>query len=148
MRIIVDADACPVKEIIVRLARKFELPVLMVADTSHEINDGYSEVMTISQGRDAVDIALINASRKGDVVVTQDYGVASMALGKGAYAIHQNGFVFDDSNMDKLLFERHLGQKIRRSGGKTKGPRKRTKEDDNNFEAAIHSLLLRILRMN
>ena len=148
MRIIVDADACPVKEIIVRLARKFELPVLMVADTSHEINDGYSEVMTISQGRDAVDIALINASRKGDVVVTQDYGVASMALGKGAYAIHQNGFVFDDSNMDKLLFERHLGQKIRRSGGKTKGPRKRTKEDDINFEVAIHSLLLRILRMN
>lgn len=76
-------------------------------------------------------------THKNDIVVTQDYGVAAMALGKGAWALNQNGLIFSSSNMDKLLFERHLGQKVRRAGGRTKIIRRRTKEDDERFESAL-----------
>ncbi len=141
MRILVDADACPVKGIIVKVAKELGLSVVMFIDTSHVINDGYSEVVTVDKSRDSVDIALINRTAKGDVVVTQDYGVAAMAIPKGARAISQNGLVYTDANIDRLLFERHLGQKVRRSGGRTTGPGKRTKEDDIKFEAAFRSLL-------
>lgn len=140
MKIIVDADACPVKDIIVKVAKEYSLQVLMLADTSHIINDGYSQVMVIAQGRDAVDIALINETHKGDIVVTQDYGVASMALGKQAFAMHHNGFLYDEDNMDRLMFERYLGQKVRRAGGRTKGPQKRNQEDNRRFEAALRQL--------
>lgn len=141
MKILVDADACPVKQIIIKIAKQYELPVMMFIDTSHELNDGYSEVITIEKARDSVDIALINKVSRGDIVVTQDYGVAAMALPKGAKAISQNGLIFTNDNMDQLLFERHIGQKVRRAGGKTSGPRKRTKEDDNKFEDAFRHLV-------
>lgn len=141
MKILVDADACPVKHIILKMAKKLELQVVMVIDTSHILNDGYSEVITVDKARDSVDIALINRTAGGDIVVTQDYGVAAMALGKRARAINQNGLVYTDNNIDKLLFERHIAQKVRRSGGRTSGPRKRTREDDESFEKAFSILL-------
>lgn len=144
MKILVDADACPVKGIIIRVARERSIPVTMFIDTSHILQDGYSEVVTVDKSRDSVDIALVNRVSKGDVVVTQDYGVAAMALPKGAKAISQNGLVYTNDNIDRLLFERHLGQKVRRSGGKTSGPRKRTKEDDERFEAAFRGLIAQI----
>ena len=143
MEIFVDADACPVKEIIVKLAKKYHLSVTMIIDTSHIINDGYSKVITVEKGRDSADIKLINLLHKGDIVVTQDYGVAAMALGKGAFPMSQNGLLYDDSNMDRLLFERHLGQKIRRSGGRTNSIKKRTKEDDLRFESNFEDLISR-----
>ncbi|MCX7709680.1 MAG: YaiI/YqxD family protein [Clostridia bacterium] len=141
MRILVDADACPVKQIIVRIAKEKNIPVTMFIDTSHILNDGYSEVVTVDKDRDSVDIALVNKVKRGDLVVTQDYGVAAMALPKGAKAINQNGLVYSNENIDKLLFERHISQKVRRSGGRTSGPRKRTKEDDERFEAAFRRLV-------
>ena len=129
MKILVDADACPVKEIIVRQAKKRGIPVVMLLDTSHILNDGYSKVITVDKGRDSVDIRLANLLEAGDIVVTQDFGVAALALGKRAKAMNQNGMVYDDRNMDQLLFERHLGQKIRRAGGRTAGAKKRTRSD-------------------
>lgn len=141
MKILVDADACPVKSIIVNIAKEYKLDVTMLIDTSHELNDGYSTVITVDKARDSVDIALINIAKTDDIVVTQDYGVAAMALGKGAKAINQNGLIYNDGNIDKLLFERHIGQKVRRSGGRTKGVRKRTKEDDENFERMFRRLI-------
>jgi len=141
MKILVDADACPVKEIIVRLAKAAEIPVTMVIDTSHQLNDGYSRVVTVDKGADSVDFALMGLLRAQDVVVTQDYGLAAMVLGKGARAINQNGRIYNDENMDRLLMERHLSSKIRRSGGRTKGPSKRKKEDDEAFEIAFRNLL-------
>jgi uncharacterized protein len=140
LRILVDADACPVKNIIIRIAREKKVPVVMFIDTSHVLNDGYSEVITVDQSRDSVDIALINKVCKGDIVVTQDYGVAAMALPKGAKALNQNGLIYSNDNIDKLLFERHISQKVRRSGGRTSGPKKRTKEDDDKFERAFKGL--------
>ena len=141
MQILVDADACPVKQIIVRLAKQRNIPVTMLIDTSHELNDGYSKIITVDKEADSVDYALMGLLTREDIVVTQDYGLAAMVLGKGARAVNQNGLVFTDKNIDKLLMERHIGQKIRRSGGRTKGPVKRTKEDDARFEAAFENLL-------
>ena len=141
MQILVDADACPVKQIIVRLAKKHNIPVTMLIDTSHELSDDYSTIITVDKQADSVDYALMSLLTREDVVVTQDFGLAAMVIGKGAKAINQNGLIFSNENMDKLLLERHIGQKIRRSGGRTKGPSKRTKDDDARFEAAFNAML-------
>lgn len=141
MHIFVDADACPVKDIIVRIARENNLPVTMIIDSSHELKDQYSTVITVEKGKDSVDLVLINQVKRGDIVVTQDYGLAALVLGKSAKAINQNGLVFSNENIDRLLMERHVGQKIRRGGGRTKGPRKRTREDDERFEKAFLQII-------
>ncbi len=141
--IYVDADACPVVRIIERLAKERGLPVTLLCDTNHVLNSDYSEVKVIGAGADAVDFALVNLCIKGDVVVTQDYGVAAMALGKGACAIHHSGRRYTQENIDQLLFERHLAKKARSGKGKhhLKGPSKRTSEDDKRFEEAFARLL-------
>lgn len=141
MRILVDADACPVKAIITRLARQRKIAVVMVLDSSHVFSDGYSQVVTVDTGRDSADYYLANLMRAGDIVVTQDYGVAAMALGRGAHAINQDGLVYGADNMDRLLFERHIGQKVRRAGGRTRGVKKRTEEMDMRFEKALKEML-------
>lgn len=141
MRILVDADACPVKQVIVRLAKEHNIPVTMLTDTSHELSDGYSTVVTVDKHADSVDFALMGMLEREDIVVTQDYGLAAMAIGKGARALNQSGLVFTDANMDRLLMERHIGGKIRRSGGKTKGPAKRARGDDARFEAVFERML-------
>jgi len=142
VKILVDADACPVKQIIVRLAKQHKIPVTMLTDTSHELNDGYSTIITVDQQADSVDYALMGLLSREDIVITQDYGLAAMVIGKGAKAINQNGLVFTNENIDRLLMERHIGQKIRKSGGRTKGPSKRTKDDNVRFEAAFEKLLV------
>ena len=141
MKILVDADACPVKKIIVRMARARGIPVTMLIDTAHELDDGYSEVVTVDKAPDSVDFALISRLSPGDVVVTQDYGLAAMVLGKRGHAINQNGLIYSDKNIDRLLAERHIGAKIRRGGGRTKGPSKRTTEDDERFERNFEKLI-------
>lgn len=146
MKILVDADACPVKSIIVRTAKQYGIEVLMFIDTSHELYDDYSEIIMVDKARDSVDIALINRTCKNDIVVTQDYGVATMALPKGAFALNQNGLIFESSNIDRLLFERYMHQKVRRSGGRTSGPGKRTRENDEKFEKAFKALCIRALQ--
>jgi len=139
----VDADACPVVHIVERIARAKGIPVTLLCDTNHVLTSDYSQVRVIGAGADAVDLALINACQRGDVVVTQDYGVAALALGKGAHAMHQSGMRYTSENMDRLLMERHLARKARMGKGKhhLKGPSKRTREDDERFEAAFTSLL-------
>ena len=127
MRILVDADACPVKEIIVRLAKQRRIPVTMLIDTSHQLKDGYSEIITVDKQADSVDFALMGLLAREDVVITKDFGLAAMVLGKGARAVNQNGLVFTDGNIDRLLMERHISATVRRGGGRTKCPAKRTK---------------------
>ena len=130
MKILVDADACPVKEIIEKVAKQKNIEVVMYIDSSHILSSDYSKI--------------VNDSEKGDVIVTQDYGVASLALGRSAYAIGNSGLIYDNDNIDKLMFERFLGQKVRRAGrkgGKTFNPKKRTKEDDERFEQNLLKIL-------
>ena len=144
MRIYVDADACPVIPIVEQVAEKNNIAVTLLCDTNHVLDSDYSEVKVIGAGADAVDFALINLCRKNDIVVTQDYGVAAMALGKGAYAIHQSGKWYTDENIDQMLMERHLGKKARRGSGKNhlKGPKKRTEEDDVRFQKSFERLIM------
>ena len=132
MQIFVDADACPVVRIVEEIAEKYHIRTTLLCDTIHVLNSDYSEVIVVGAGADAVDYKLICLCHKGDIVVSQDYGVAAMALGKGAYAIHQSGKWYTDANIDQMLMERHLNKKARRSSGKNhlKGPRNRTDEDD------------------
>ncbi|HWT26384.1 MAG TPA: YaiI/YqxD family protein [Mobilitalea sp.] len=149
MKILVDADACPVKEIIEEVAMANQIPVLMFIDTSHILASEYSEIISVSKAPDAVDFALINRARKGDIVVTQDYGVAAMALGKGAYAIHHNGKVYTDSNIDQMLMERHIAKKSRRAGERVGGhAKKRTSVEDEHFMQAFHRLCEKAVKEN
>ena len=142
MMIYIDADACPVTQIAEDIARMYALPVTLLCDTNHILTSDYSAVKTIGAGADAVDLALINLCQQGDIVITQDYGVAALALGKGARAIHQSGKWYTDENIDSLLMERHLAKKARRSGKHhLKGPAKRTDEDDRRFAGSFERLI-------
>lgn len=145
-RILIDADACPVIRIAERTAKAYGFPVTLLCDTNHVLTSQYSDIKVIGAGADAVDFALINLCRRGDVVVTQDYGVAALALGKGAYAIHQSGGLYTQDNIDQMLMERHLARKARMGKGKhhLKGPKKRTREEDEAFAAAFAQLLEKI----
>ena len=143
MQIFVDADACPVTRIVEQTARERGIPCSLLCDTNHVLSSDYSEIRIIGAGADAVDFALINLCHKGDIVVTQDYGVAAMALGKGAYAIHQSGRWYTNENIDRLLMERHMAKKARMGKGKhhLKGPAKRTLEDDDRFRESFEKLV-------
>ena len=147
MKILVDADACPVVSIVEHVASKYRIPVILLCDTNHVLQSAYSEVKVIGAGADAVDFALVGLCQKGDLVVTQDYGVAAMILGKGAYGIHQSGKWYTDENIDRMLMERHISKKIRRSESKhhLREPAKRTAEDDARFDEALERLILKIL---
>ena len=132
--IYIDADACPVTHIAEEIARRHGIPVTILCDTNNVMYSDYSTAKLIGAGTDAMDLALINLCKAGDIVITQDYGVAALALGKGALAVHQSGKYFTDDNIGGLLMDRHLAKKARRSGKHhVKGPAKRTKEDDRRF---------------
>ena len=118
MHIYVDADACPVIGIVERIAKSHNIAVTLLCDTNHYLTSDYSEVVYVGAGADVVDFKLISLCEKGDLVVTQDYGVAAMALGKGAYAIHQSGKWYTNENIDQMLMERHINKKARRSSHK------------------------------
>lgn len=143
MKIFVDADACPVIDIVEDIATKYNIPVTLLCDTNHVLTSDYSEVIVVGAGADAVDYKLISICHRGDIVVTQDYGVAAMALGKGAYAIHQSGKWYTNENINQMLMERHLNKKARRASSRNhiKGPRKRTEEDDQRFAESFEKLL-------
>ena len=143
MRVFVDADACPVVGIIEKVAREHNVPVTLLCDTNHVLSSDYSEVIVVGAGADAVDYKLISICHKGDIVVSQDYGVAAMALGKGAYAIHQSGKWYTNENIDQMLMERHLNTKARRASRKNhlKGPRKRTSEDNERFRESFEKMI-------
>lgn len=143
MKIFVDADACPVVDIVEDIATKYNISVTLICDTNHVLTSDYSEVIVVGAGADAVDYKLISICHRGDIVVTQDYGVAAMALGKGAFAIHQSGKWYTNENIDQMLMERHLNKKARRASSRNhiKGPRKRTEEDDQRFAESFEKLL-------
>ncbi len=130
-----------------RVAEKYGIPVVLLCDTNHVLQSEYSEVKVIGAGADAVDFALVGLCQKGDLVVTQDYGVAAMILGKGAYGIHQSGKWYTDENIDRMLMERYISKKVRRSKSKhhLRGPAKWTAEDDTRFEESLERLIRKCL---
>ena len=141
MKILVDADACPVVDLTVREAKARNIPVTLITDTAHVLNCTDAEVITVEKGSDSADFKLVNLVQKGDLVVTQDYGLAAMVLAKGGRALNQNGMIYSEQNMDTLLFTRHIAKKVRMAGGRTKGPHKRTKEQDEDFLRTLQRML-------
>lgn len=147
MKILVDADACPVVTIVELIAQKYQIPVILLCDTNHVLESSDSQVVTVGAGTDAVDFKLVSICKRGDIVVTQDYGVAAMILGKGAYGIHQSGKWYTNENIDQMLMERHLAKKARNTKKRQhlKGPAKRTELDNKRFEEAFDKLICTIL---
>ncbi|MBP3937042.1 MAG: YaiI/YqxD family protein [Clostridia bacterium] len=141
MQIFIDADGCPVVDITIRTAARFGIPCTVLCDTAHVFEREGATTVTVEKGADSVDFKLVNLLKSGDIAVTQDYGLAAMCLARGAYPISQNGLVFTDRNIDQLLFSRYVSKKVRRAGGRLKGPAKRTPEQDTAFEAALIRLI-------
>ena len=137
MKIIIDADACPVVDITVNVANERELECIIVCDNTHTIERDGATTIVVDKGADSADCRIANITEKGDVVVTQDYGLAALVLGKGGNALNQNGLVYTDSNIENLLFTRHIGKKERMAGNRTKGPKKRTSQNDADFIKAL-----------
>ena len=141
MTILIDADGCPVVDITVKIAAEYKTECIILCDTSHVFEKPGARTITVSKGSDSVDFALVNMAHAGDVVVTQDYGLAAMCLARRAIPISQNGMVYTEKNIDAFLNERHMAKKIRMSGGRLKGPPKRTAEQDAAFEKTLRALL-------
>ena len=137
MKIFIDADGCPVVDITVRIAKKHSLGCYIICDTAHEFQKDGATTVVVEKGADSVDFKLVNLVEAGDIVVTQDYGLAALVLGKGAKALNQNGLIYTDSNIENLLFTRFIGKKERMAGNRTKGPKKRTDQNDADFLKAL-----------
>ncbi|MCM3710228.1 YaiI/YqxD family protein [Sporosarcina luteola] len=140
MMIFVDADGCPVINETISIAKQFNLPCTLICDTAHEMHREGAETIIVSKGADAVDFVLVNKVQKGDIVVTQDYGLAAMVLAKQGHPIDQNGRLYTNENIDQLLYARHAAQKIRMAGGRLRGPKKRSKESNEKFKLNFRSL--------
>lgn len=141
MKVLIDADGCPVVDIAIRLCKRFSVPCLLLCDTSHEFHREGAETLVFDKGADSVDYALVNRVSAGDIVVTQDYGLASMCLARRAVVLHQDGWEYTLENIDALLLVRHDSRKFRAAGGRPKGFKKRTAQQDQAFESALRQLL-------
>lgn len=141
MRCLIDADACPVTDIAVSLCKKYGVPCILYCDTAHTFSSDYAQVVIVGQGADSADYAVVNAVFCGDIVITQDYGLATMCLARKAVVINQNGQLYTEQNISGLLMARYTAKKIRNAGGRLKGPGKRTQMQNKAFISAFTKLL-------
>ena len=141
MRICIDADACPVVNQAISIAREYSLDCILFCDTAHEMQRSGAQTITVSKGADSADFALVNHIKSGDIVITQDYGLAAMCLARGAYVLHQDGMEYTEDNIDTLLLSRHTAQKTRRAGGRLRGAKQRSGGQDKAFCDALRNLI-------
>ena len=141
MKILIDADGCPVTDLAVAAAARFGVSCFILCDTAHWFQRPGAETLVFDKGADSVDFALVNRVAPGDIVITQDYGLASMCLARNAHVLHQDGWLYTAHNIDALLLARHQARKLRAAGGRTKGPGKRTQAQNQAFQQALLSLL-------
>ena len=141
MKVLIDADACPVTGIAVNLCKHYSVPCILLCDTAHTIYKDGAETLIFDKGSDSVDFALVNRTAPGDIVITQDYGLASMCLGRGVRVLHQDGWEYTLDNISGLMEQRHIAKKHRLAGGRIKGPPKRTRQQDAAFEKAFQQML-------
>ena len=145
LRILIDADGCPVVDLAVAQAQKFQIECLLLCDTSHVFEKQGARTLTFSKGPDSVDFALVNLAQPGDIVITQDYGLAAMCLARNAFVLSQDGMEYTADNIDALLLQRHVAKKIRNAGGRLKGPSKRRPQQDEAFRDKLEEILKRQL---
>lgn len=128
MRVLIDGDAFPDIYDIVLLCRRYQKKVIIFVDTSHKIDNDFAQIIVVSEGSNAVDLVLINHIKNDDLVLTQDYGVAAVALSKGAICMNPFGKFYTHENIDYLLEVKNINRKLRKYT-RIKGPKKRTKKD-------------------
>lgn len=141
MRLWIDADGCPVVRQAVAIAKAADVPVTLVCDTAHIFQIDGVEVITVSTDADSADYAIANRVMCGDIVVTQDYGLSALVLARGGYPITQNGLIITDDNIGGLLEARGFAARVRRGGGRLKGPARRTSDQNAAFESGLRRLL-------
>lgn len=141
MNIYIDADGCPVVHITAGIAEKYGIPCTIVCDLAHIYKSDYCRIITVDIASNSADLILAGIIKNNDIVITQDYGLAAVCIAKGSRVINQNGLLFTDENIDSLLMSRHESAKARRAGSKTKGPKKRTRKQDNDFIQVLLGLI-------
>ena len=145
MRIFIDADGCPVVKHTMRIAIKRKIPVTVVKNHAVQIqspNPQFVDVVTVDTSRDSADYYIANHLSSGDLVITQDYGLAAMVLAKNGHGMNQNGMVFNSFNIDQLLDRRHFNQEMRRKHKKHNSKfKKRTQADNDKYESALNAFL-------
>lgn len=141
MKILIDADGCPVVDITLTLGQQFGIPCLILCDTAHFFRRDGAETLVFDKGADSVDFSLVNRVTPGDIVITQDYGLASMCLSRSARVLHQDGWEYTRDNIDALLLVRHESRKNRAAGVRMKGAKKRTQAQNAAFENCLRALL-------
>lgn len=140
MKILIDGDACPVIGITEEIANKEGIEVIIFVDITHQILTD-NQLIVLDKNNQSVDMALYNDCKKGDLVITQDYGLASLVLSKGAYSINQTGLEYAEENIDFLLMRRHLHAKMRRAGLSHNNIPKRSNEDDFKFRQKLLDII-------
>lgn len=141
MRVIIDADGCPVVKITAQICKQNDIELILICDTAHVFNIEGVETIVVDKGADSVDFKLVNLLKPEDIVITQDYGLAAMCLARRAIVVSQNGMIYDSNNIDSLLLARHTAKKIRTSGGRIKGNSKRTSEQDEKYVSVFKGLI-------
>ncbi|SFB06912.1 hypothetical protein SAMN04488072_106179 [Lentibacillus halodurans] len=144
MKVYVDADACPVKKTIISVAREFDVPVVLVKSLSHFSHDDEQpsvETIYVDTGAEAADYRIMQLAQKGDIIVTQDYGLASLGLSKGCTVLHHKGFTYTNQNIDQLLQTRYVNALARKSGKRTKGPKAFNPDDEAKFRDLFRETL-------
>lgn len=141
-RIVVDGDSCPVKTEIAETARRFGIKVLMVSSYDHVLRESEGvEVVQVDRSQQSADLYIANHIASGDIVVTQDYGLAALALAKSCKTMSPRGDIYHPGNIDYLLERRHHQAKARRGGRHSKGPKPFTDEDRTHFTEVLLKLL-------
>ena len=141
MNVLIDADACPVVNQAVTLCKQYNTPCFLLCDTAHYLEKDGATTLVFDKGADSVDFAIANRVHSGDLVITQDYGLASMCLAKNVRILHQDGWEYTEWNITGLMEQRHVARKLRASGGRFKGPAKRTDAQNRAFCQALEALL-------
>ncbi len=141
MKILIDADASPVRSIVTELCKKYQLGLVIVCNVHHQIETDYGQVITVDSGRDMADHEIIKLTEKNDLIITQDYGLASLILLKKAYAMHHDGWFYTNDNIDMLLLQRQIGQKMRQAKKRHGHISKRKASDDLKFKEVLEKFI-------
>lgn len=145
MKILIDADGCPVVQNTIKIAINHAITCVIFCDFSHRYDIDSIQTISVSIGKDSVDFEILKYLNIGDIVITQDYGLAAMCLARGCHPINQDGMLFTENNIDRLLDSRYLAKKIRMQKGRIKGNSKRNKAQDIDFEVALTNLIFTLL---
>lgn len=141
MKVIIDADGCPVTKEAAKICQQFKIPCHVICDTAHIFSIDNAQILTVDKGADSADFSIANRVASKDIVITQDYGLAAMCLTRGARVLHQDGWEYTSDNIDALLLQRHTARKNRSAGIRIRGPKKRSALQNQYFTDALFTIL-------